>query len=582
MLCKQILFNPLILSVWYSRKSIPCLGCQLVHHSASRSTFEYSSEFGCDMEEAIDLIDLAKTLKCSLETDFGTPFSIWSEDFGWQRLTQDKLSPQETTESEAIEEVLNQLPIVPSSQTVAFADGQQILALPVNGTKGQRIVVVGIIGPHDPKIVKALADRTLKATEQNAKLVDASNQLTQSLEQITSDFEELSWFRSLSYHFGACDIRLHVTQVCDRIVPSLRRLIGASSIHVISMPPPSTCPSNQTKECLQLHCDGDSKIPFERIRELMGTVLGNPNEQTVVWNSQNYFRAVNSEMEIRNYILMPVPIAKSNTLWLVALNKNGPAELLLEENERELDRNLFEFGTVEAGLLQAMVVLLGTHARNNELYRENEALLVGVIRSLVNTIDAKDAYTSGHSDRVAVMSKRIAQEMGFSEFECEQVHMAGLLHDIGKIGVPDHVLGKPDKLSGEEFDLMKKHPTIGFEILKHLKPLEYALPGVLYHHETLDGKGYPFGLVGEQIPVLGRIIAVADSYDAMTSDRVYRKGLTAAKAESILRDNAGTQWDSRVVGSFFAALPDIHTICGLTPSATAAQAIPSNAYVSCT
>ena len=533
------------------------------------------------MTDEAQLINQAESLRRSLETDFGTLFSIWSKHFGWQLLTQNELSPQESVESEAIKELLDRLSIVQGSQTIAFANGQQVLAVPVNSGASQCIVVAGIIGPHDPKIVNALADRTLTSITQNSELLDASICLNQSLEQITADFEELCWFRSLSEHFSACDIRLRMNQVCDRIVPPLRKLIGASSIHLISMPPTSTDPSNRTKDCLKLFCDGDSDIAIEHIQKLLETAVANQNEQTHVWNAKNGFREVVTGIEIKNYILTSVQIDTSRNVWLVAFNKNGPTEGLLDD-EKVVDRNQLEFGTVEAGLLRAMAVMLAAHGRNNELYREKEALLVGVIRSLVSTIDAKDAYTSGHSDRVAEMSKRIAKAMGFSELECEQVFMAGMLHDIGKIGVPDHVLGKPDKLSAEEFEMMKKHPTIGFKILEHLKSLEYVLEGVLYHHERLDGQGYPFKLQGEQIPLLGRIIAVADGYDAMTSDRVYRKGLTTAKAECILREDAGTQWDVRVVESFFSVLPDVHAICGLTPSAPAAQTIPPNAYVTCT
>jgi HD-GYP domain-containing protein (c-di-GMP phosphodiesterase class II) len=144
--------------------------------------------------------------------------------------------------------------------------------------------------------------------------------------------------------------------------------------------------------------------------------------------------------------------------------------------------------------------------------------------------------------------------------------MAGLLHDIGKIGVPDYVLGKPDRLTDEEFAQIKRHPEIGCAILKHLKQLHFVLPGVLHHHESFDGRGYPHGLAGDSIPLLGRIIAVADAYDAMTSDRPYRSGMPTEKAEAILRSGAGKQWDPRMIEAFFQEIDEAHQICGVDHS----------------
>ena len=137
-----------------------------------------------------------------------------------------------------------------------------------------------------------------------------------------------------------------------------------------------------------------------------------------------------------------------------------------------------------------------------------ELLLIGVIRTLVNAIDAKDAYTCGHSDRVARIAMRLAAELGLDHQSCLQVYMTGLLHDIGKIGVPDAILCKPGKLTDEEFAIVKRHPAIGYQILKHLEQLSYVLPGVLHHHEAVTGTGYPLGLAGESIPLAARILAV--------------------------------------------------------------------------
>jgi HD-GYP domain-containing protein (c-di-GMP phosphodiesterase class II) len=210
--------------------------------------------------------------------------------------------------------------------------------------------------------------------------------------------------------------------------------------------------------------------------------------------------------------------------------------------------------------MNATAIVLAAHGRNCGLFHEKELLLRGVIRSMINAIDAKDSYTCGHSDRVAEYARLIARELSLDLNQCEQIYMTGLLHDVGKIGVPDEVLNKPGQLTDSEFELIKQHPVIGFEILKHLENLDYVLPGVLHHHEAIDGSGYPHGLQGSEIPLEARILAVADAYDAMTSDRPYRRGMPGEKAEAILRNGAGRQWDPDCVDAFFRTTISVRLI----------------------
>jgi len=179
--------------------------------------------------------------------------------------------------------------------------------------------------------------------------------------------------------------------------------------------------------------------------------------------------------------------------------------------------------------------------------QENEQLLDSLFTLFAATLDARDPYTAGHSLRVAEYSVEIARAAGLADDQVELLRKSALLHDIGKIGIRDDVLLKEGRLTGEEFDKIKQHPVIGVHILSqvHLpEKLQPILPGVKYHHERYDGKGYPEGLAGESIPVFGRIMAIADAYDAMTSDRPYRKGMPVAKALAILEEGSGTQWDA--------------------------------------
>jgi putative nucleotidyltransferase with HDIG domain len=191
----------------------------------------------------------------------------------------------------------------------------------------------------------------------------------------------------------------------------------------------------------------------------------------------------------------------------------------------------------------------------------NESLLESFYVVFAATLDARDPYTAGHSIRVADYSILIAEKAGLSDERIDLLKKSALLHDIGKIGIRDSVLLKEGKLSDEEFDTIKQHPVIGAHILEQinltdeLKPL---LPGVKYHHERYDGKGYPEGLKGEDIPLFGRIMAVADAYDAMTSDRPYRKGMPQEKAISILEEGKGTQWDPIYTELFIQAIKERH------------------------
>jgi HD-GYP domain-containing protein (c-di-GMP phosphodiesterase class II) len=208
-----------------------------------------------------------------------------------------------------------------------------------------------------------------------------------------------------------------------------------------------------------------------------------------------------------------------------------------------LDKNGGEFDTVDSKLLNSIANESAIYLENAMLFEDVRELMMGLLHSLTSAVDAKDPYTCGHSERVALLSRTLAQRAGLSEHEVERIYMAGLLHDVGKIGVPEVVLQKTGKLTPEEFEQIKKHPEIGARILRDVPQLEDILPGVLHHHERYDGQGYPAGLAGENIPLMGRIICLADCFDAMTSSRTYRKALPLEVALTEIRRCAGTQFD---------------------------------------
>ncbi|MCR5675281.1 MAG: HD domain-containing protein [Lachnospiraceae bacterium] len=190
----------------------------------------------------------------------------------------------------------------------------------------------------------------------------------------------------------------------------------------------------------------------------------------------------------------------------------------------------------------------------DEKTKQIQRMTFQTIETIANTIDAKDEYTKGHSRRVSDYSAEIAREMGMTDEEVERIRYIALLHDIGKIGVPDAVLNKPGRLNEAEYELMKKHTTIGGEILKDVGMMPELDVGAKYHHERYDGKGYPNGLKGDEIPLVARIICMADSYDAMTSNRIYRKHLNHLIVVEEIRRCRGTQFDPEVTDAFLKFL----------------------------
>lgn len=256
--------------------------------------------------------------------------------------------------------------------------------------------------------------------------------------------------------------------------------------------------------------------------------------------------------------------------WVIAINKKeGKSESSLFEdrdqvtsssNEREEASRLVAFRRTDAAVLTPFAGLLDMYIRNAGRYLGLRDLMVGLARSLAAAIDAKDSYTFGHSERVARIAMELGRELGLLEEELGDLYLAGLLHDIGKIGVPDALLAKKGLLTPEEFEQIKPHSSLGYSMLKDLKPIHHLLPGIRNHHERFDGTGYPDGLKGETIPLIARIIAVADSYDAMTTDRPYRDSMSLPQVEATLSRGLGSQWDPRVIEGFLRCRHRIHGI----------------------
>ncbi len=248
----------------------------------------------------------------------------------------------------------------------------------------------------------------------------------------------------------------------------------------------------------------------------------------------------------------------SSLLFILFFSTFGYEYYLIEKMKHLLPQQMASFQLImiiSASIIAALILggwfsvnILSHHLQKEELHHKQ--MFFNTIRALSKTLEAKDLYTHGHSERVALLSREIARKRNHSERDVLLIYLAGLVHDIGKVGIPSAILHKNDRLTDDEFAVIKRHPLLGMQILERIEELAPLIPAVAYHHERFDGKGYPFGLKGRDIPEIARIMAVADAFDAMTSDRPYRKAMPFEKAISILIENRGTQFDPDVVDDF--------------------------------
>ncbi len=262
-------------------------------------------------------------------------------------------------------------------------------------------------------------------------------------------------------------------------------------------------------------CDkGKSQIVINNLRDF----------RSIGFKDKNWFK----------FIATPVQIKGENKGMLLILSNTLRAD----------------YSTSDLKLLQALSGQVSIIITNDELYSNLKNFLVNFVKTMVSAIEAKDSYTSGHSERVNKISIMIARGMGLSEKDIENISWAAILHDVGKIGISDEILTKPGRLTIEEYNIVKTHPEKGYGIMRHIEQIQDALPGILYHQERYDGSGYPEGLKGKEIPLYARIIAVADTYDSITSSRAYRAYNTHKNAIKEINRVSGTQLDSEIVGVF--------------------------------
>lgn len=411
----------------------------------------------------------------------------------------------------------------------------------------------GTIRFTDRETAVRAARCALRILQQNQQIEERDQQLEYFIQQVSGDLEEACWFRTMADEVAACRADDPLEKLCGRILPQLRRLLHARSVLILQSN------TDDTNCILALDSAAEKTEEKEALALNLAAKFGNAAvENAFVWNSEfPVGEAADSNLPdwLDGFILVKIGTQHRHFGWLLALERQ---DAVGEHGQSRGSES--EFGTHEATLMETAAVLLATHAANCELFDEQEKTLIGVVTAMVNALDARDPYTHGHSHRVALISQRVGRELELSEDEIEDIYLSGLLHDIGKIGVPDHILLKNGPLDAEERREIERHTVIGNAILSPVKQLARVLPGVLHHHEQIDGSGYPSRLKGDRIPLAGRILAVADAYDAMTTSRPYRNAMPVESAEQILLEGAGSHWDEAVIDAFFSAKADIENV----------------------
>lgn len=377
------------------------------------------------------------------------------------------------------------------------------------------------IARHDGESVARTAAMIACMAEDAQQLCDHEQDITNFTVQLTESFETIGVLYRIGRSMGNLEQPARfVQQVCDNVHASLAyRWVGVYLAEREGLAEPMALAGTPPLTAAQLRpllerLAADSAAPDRRILPQFGPIPPDEGGQTLVQRIHRPGR--------------PAGV-------LVAGDKGGPDP---------------QVSSYDTQLVEAAAGYLGAFLENVGLMAQQRALFLGTLEALTAAIDAKDRYTCGHSQRVALLASSLAIAMGHTPEQAERARIAGLVHDVGKIGVPEAVLTKPGRLSDPEFDQIKRHPEIGHRILRDIPMLADVLPGVLHHHEHWNGRGYPHQLKGESIPRIARMLTLADTFDAMSSTRSYRAAMPRDKVLAEITRCAGVQFDPELARLF--------------------------------
>jgi HD-GYP domain-containing protein (c-di-GMP phosphodiesterase class II) len=496
--------------------------------------------------------DYARALRVILHKEMGIPFTLYDGATGRRIDIKDSAAGLSTGDTWKL---LPAAPLMPETvQSLANHGEAQVVA----ETPGSYRLMLVVFQAGKPAFVAAgqwegLARNKLEAEREAGWLRQWLHSLGERLrltDQLTNQRSSAddqhaqaksAWEGLLSLDHVMRRLRLHkdAGKNLQRILEGVRLTLPAGCLACVPPLPDSEpilfgddliTPDDATELAMVLSkhpaCKDDAPIFINQVKELSWSVRF-PRVET----------------------LLAFPILDTApTGWLIAINKGQHGEAVTP------------FRRSDAALVLPFVALARLQVGAAQRFMEFKELVVGLARSLTTALDAKDSYTFGHSERTARIGVELGRTLGLGSDELNDIYLAGLLHDVGKIGVPDAVLAKKEPLEAEDFDYIRQHVTIGYTILSDLRAIRSLLPGVLYHHERWDGRGYPEGLAGDKIPHLARILAVADAYDAMSTARPYRSALPLAEVERRLQEGSGSQWDPEIIEAFVRCRQKIHAI----------------------
>ncbi len=412
-----------------------------------------------------------------------------------------------------------------------LANGPHVLAAawPIC-LRGKPRLVAAVELPTPEEGEQTLACRLLAAVGVAVRArvaeADARSQCDSLAEALSQSFEEISLLHNVG---EVLRVTRPVTGLLEYVCAELRETTGAEAAVAYLPGVDGAEPKTVVSGCLPLPA---SDLP-RLFNELLDSL--DPHGNVLINNHcQQDPSLARFSVAMERLVVVPVALGERTRGVLAAFNRCGE-----------------EFGSPDVKLIRSSANASAVLIENRRLYDELQQIMLSLVRALVSSVDAKDPYTCGHSERVAITCREITGQLALGHEQAEQAYMAGLLHDIGKIGTPEAILRKEGRLLPEERRIIERHCEVGGRILSGIKKLEPIREAVIHHHEHMDGKGYPAGLKGEAIPLLARIVGLADAFDAMTSSRPYRPMLPLEHAIGEIQRNVGTQFDVAVAEAFF-------------------------------
>lgn len=371
-------------------------------------------------------------------------------------------------------------------------------------------------------------------TKQNEEINEQWKEKEHLLKELQCKAHDLKEFYHMSLELATCQDQGQVNQ---GLIKWAERIVSCSWVALyvledtkLKMKNASNTKEEEARDFLE---KGGEKFISTLINTNIPVIENNPSFNLLFKNKD-----ILEILSIKSIIAVPITVKGKN---------NGVLILFNQENKYSQD-DVDKLTTMANHSATVMEVAI--------LHSEKTNLFYQTLTSLAAAIDAKDSYTKGHSEKVTHYATTIGKELGLNRKQMESLKYASLLHDIGKIGIPDAILNKPEKLDDGEFEVIKGHPELSYHIIKDIDFLNDTLDGIRYHHERMDGRGYPKGLQGDQIPLIARILSVADAFDAMTSKRVYSTAKSTELSILELQSCSGTQFDAKVVDAFVNALSD--------------------------